>query len=287
MEGWRINTDQHGSTSLTSLPLTSPERPGIGHSWSGPFFIGAVLLWSFQAIVLFMFRHPSSLSSLLNRSTARRATSLNQIRRWTTLTHTKDALTIHALKNTSFPYIWLRDSCQSEDCVHPSSRQKLHRTSDIPLDITPIEDGVQVTPTGIDITWSDGHQSSFDQDFLERHASTSKLAEWHHDNLLAEQSWTSGSISRTPNLFIPYDRVRTSSGLVDAITQLTKYGLLFVSGVFNKETSNETCELRTLAERFGEIRHTFYGLLWDVVNVPNSRNIAYTNLDLGLHMDLL
>ncbi|KAF8960943.1 gamma-butyrobetaine hydroxylase [Flammula alnicola] len=208
-------------------------------------------------------------------------------RTWTTLTRTPDALTVHALKDTSFPYVWLRDSCQSPDCVHPSTRQKLQRTSDIPLDVVPAEEGVKVTPTGIDITWTDGHQSTFDHDFLARHASSATLTEWHYDQHIAEKAWTNKSISELPNLFIPYERINTPAGLVEGITQLAQYGLLFVSGVPNQETSNETCELRTLAERFGEIRPTFYGLLWDVVNLRNSKNIAYTNLDLGLHMDIL
>jgi hypothetical protein len=55
----------------------------------------------------------------------------------------------------------------------------------------------------------------------------------------------------------------------------------------NEDTVDATCELRKLAETFSNIRETFYGQVWDVVNVRNSRNIAYTNLDLGLHMDLL
>lgn len=71
------------------------------------------------------------------------------------------------------------------------------------------------------------------------------------------------------------------------MTRILKYGILFVAGVPNIETSHEKCELRALAELFGELRSTFYGPLWDVVNIHNSRNIAYTNLDLGLHMDLL
>jgi hypothetical protein len=71
------------------------------------------------------------------------------------------------------------------------------------------------------------------------------------------------------------------------MTQILKYGISFVSGVPTVETSHEKCELRALAELFGELRPTFYGLLWNVMNIPNSRNIAYTNLDLGLHMDLL
>ncbi|KAF8805590.1 gamma-butyrobetaine hydroxylase [Phlegmacium glaucopus] len=211
-----------------------------------------------------------------------------QTRTWTTYTQTTNALTIHALNNISFPYIWLRDSCQSSECIHQNSKQKLHRSSDIPLNIVPTEQGVKVTSSGIDITWNDGHKSSFDQAFLQRHASTSKLMEWHLDQHLTEEAWTLTSISNLPNLFIPYDKINTPSGLVEAITQLSKYGLLFVSGVPNQETSHGTCELRPLAERFGEIRQTFYGPLWDVVNLNNdSRNIAYTNLALGLHMDLL
>ena len=207
-------------------------------------------------------------------------------RTWTTYTQTTDALTIHSLNNTPFPYIWLRDSCTSSKCIHQNSKQKLHCSSDISLTIAPV--GVKVTSNGIDIDWNDGHKSSFDQKFLERHASTSKLMEWHLDHHLKEETWTHSSIISS-NLFIPYNNVlNTSSGLVQAITQLSKYGILFISGVPNQETSNETCELRTLAERFGEIRTTFYGPLWDVVNGNNDgKNIAYTNLELGLHMDLL
>ena len=211
-------------------------------------------------------------------------------RTWTTYTRTTDALTIHSLNNQSFPYIWLRDSCPSSECIHQSSKQKLHRTSDVPLNIAPIEleRGVTVTSSGIDIIWNDGHKSSFDNAFLQRHASTSNLMEWHLDHHLTEETWTRTSISNLPSLYIPYNVIKTPSGLVEAITQLSKYGLLFISGVPNQETSNDTCELRALAERFGEIRTTFYGPMWDVVNGNDgSRNIAYTNLELGLHMDLM
>ena len=174
-------------------------------------------------------------------------------RTWTTYTQTPDALTIHSLNNTSFPYIWLRDSCPSSKCIHQNSKQKLHCLSDIPLAIAPIGKGVKVTRDGIDIVWNDGHKSSFDQAFLERHASASKLAEWHLDHHLTEETWTHRYISNLSNLFIPYNNIiNTSSGLIQAITQLSKYGLLFISGVPNQETSHDTCELRTLAERFGE-----------------------------------
>lgn len=156
------------------------------------------------------------------------------------------------------------------------------------MSIAPVtEGGVQVTKDGIAITWTDGHKSFFDTNFLERYASPTKLAESHHDHCIMHEAWTNKSISESRDLFIPYETINNAEGLVKAITQLCKYGLLFVSGVSNKETSNNACELRALAEKFGEIRRTFYGPLWDVINVRNSKNIAYTNLELGLHMDLL
>ena len=203
---------------------------------------------------------------------------------WSTLTTNDSSITIHSL-NTTYPYIWLRDSCQSPDCVHPSSSQKLHRTSDIPPDIRPSVDGLRLTDDGIHIEWTDGHKSFYLASFLERHSSPSRLSAFHND--VSQLAWDASSISKVGDLFLPYKSLQTPSGLLAAITQLSQYGLLFVSGVPNAETAQDTCELRTLAEHFGEIRHTFYGQVWDVKNVRNSRNIAYTNLDLGLHMDLL
>ncbi|KAF8452618.1 Clavaminate synthase-like protein [Boletus edulis BED1] len=183
------------------------------------------------------------------------------------------------LRTTSFSHQWLRDSCQCPSCVHPSTLQKLHRSSDIPVDTRP------VPVDGVHIRWIDGHESFYETAFLERYSSLSELRRFHRD---AEQIlWNASSITQTPDLYIPYQELLEPSRLLAAISQLTQYGLLFVTGVPNKQTSNDTCELRTLANIFGEVRTTFYGALWDVKNVRNSRNIAYTNLDLGLHMDLL
>jgi gamma-butyrobetaine dioxygenase len=196
----------------------------------------------------------------------------------------ESSITIPSLK-TSFPYIWLRDSCQSPVCVHPSTSQKLHRTSDIPINIKPIPGGIESSDDGIRIEWMDGHRSFFDLSFLERHSSPANLYKFHRD--VSYEPWNAERISTAPTLFLPYASLQQPHGLLTAITQLSKYGLVFITGVPNSETSNDTCELRKLAEYFGEIRHTFYGEVWDVKNVQNSRNIAYTNLDLGLHMDLL
>lgn len=174
---------------------------------------------------------------------------------------------------------WLRDLCQCSKCVHPSTRQKLRRSPDAL--------GASIaahasTADGLHVTWHDGHASFYPKSFLDRYAAPDRV-----QNHTPIQPWTRQSIQRTPSLFVTYSSLSITRGLVAAIEQISNHGILFVTDVPNAETSDEQCELRTLAELFGYIRPTFYGPVWDVINVRNSKNIAYTNLHLELHMDLL
>ncbi len=185
----------------------------------------------------------------------------------------------------SYPFTWLRDACQCSSCLQPSTLQKLHRTSDVPLAAKPKEGGVDISDDGVHVTWDSDHRSHYPADFLKRYASREATHAFHRD--VDKVEWDAKHIESAEDLFMPYEALATPSGLLSAITQLTRYGLLFVSAVPNERTSNEECELRKLGQRFGELRTTFYGETWDVKNVKNSRNIAYTNVKLGVHMDLL
>jgi gamma-butyrobetaine dioxygenase len=191
------------------------------------------------------------------------------------------------LKGHIFPFRWLRDSCQCPQCVHPSTQQKLHRTSDVELDVSPplARDGVQVTDDGVRITWAPNHESFYPSSFLERYSSYSSRRAFHAD--VDPLPWNNQQIKESSSLFVSYDSLRQPTGLFTAMTQLVQYGLLFVTGVPNQKTSTDEAELRKLSAYFGELRETFYGPLWDVINLRNSTNIAYTNLNLDLHMDLL
>ncbi|KAG2138388.1 hypothetical protein DEU56DRAFT_887041 [Suillus clintonianus] len=198
---------------------------------------------------------------------------------------TTDSQLIVPALDASFPHRWLRDACQCAACVHPSTSQKLRRTSDIPADIRPVPHGVTFQDSGIHVEWADNHKSFYEHSFLERYSSAPRLSSFHKD--VRPMSWDVSTISQVPDLYMTYEAIKKPALLLSAITQLTRYGLLFLTGVPNTEHTNETCELRKLANIFGELRETFYGELWDVKNIRNSKNIAYTNLDLGMHMDLL
>ncbi|KAF9788666.1 hypothetical protein BJ322DRAFT_653191 [Thelephora terrestris] len=183
----------------------------------------------------------------------------------------------------NFSYQWLRDSCPSTESIHPATRQKLLRTTDAIKDAKP--KSVSADKDGLRIEWQSGHKSFYPTEYLARHSSYGRLSAFHHD--VRQQPWDLSKISANNRLFLPYESFQKDAGRLAAMTQLERDGLLFIQGVPKVETSNETCELRRVAEAFGEIRDTFYGPLWDVKNIKNSRNIAYTNLELGLHMDLL
>ncbi|KAJ3736792.1 gamma-butyrobetaine hydroxylase [Lentinula guzmanii] len=207
----------------------------------------------------------------------------------TTATINDDSLTIPSLNNATFPYIWLRDSCNSRECKHPETTQKLHSSTDFDVDIRPklvkiVEDGKPEGERGIHIEWPDGHISFFPESFLKTHSSKDYLAGFRKD--VEAETWDGKDIEQSRDLYLHHDEIKTSAGLLRAIDQLCRYGLLFLKGVPTNTTPTDLA-LTELALRFSsEIRETFYGRIFHVQNI-NSENIAYTNLELGLHMDLL
>ncbi|KAJ3276779.1 hypothetical protein HDV01_002833 [Terramyces sp. JEL0728] len=82
---------------------------------------------------------------------------------------------------------------------------------------------------------------------------------------------------------IDYKDFQTPDGFKKVLRQLHDYGLSFLKNV---PTDKDT-RVEQVAQSFGPIQETFYGKSWDVKNDPNSKNIAYTSLYLGLHMDLM
>lgn len=81
-----------------------------------------------------------------------------------------------------------------------------------------------------------------------------------------------------------------------ALKALNKYGICFINNVENPLQNPDTQTLSEknsglwpvakMARKFGYVKPTFYGSLFDVKNDKDAKNIANTNLFLPLHMDL-
>lgn len=198
---------------------------------------------------------------------------------------------------TTLHSLWLRDNCPCPECIHPTTRQKLHASTQLPLDI-----GVtshRVLPEGLEIVWSKGledvgdweapakaqpgHVSVYPWEMIlgsyggtpTEHRAESRM---NHKPILWDEE-----LMKKEVLWLDYkEYMTTPEGLLKGLRHLQDYGLFFLEGV-----PTEDQEVATAAERIGHLRHTFYGRTWDVKSVPNAKNVAYTNLNLGLHMDLL
>jgi gamma-butyrobetaine dioxygenase len=128
----------------------------------------------------------------------------------------------------SFSYIWLRDTCRAPTSVHPSTQQKLFRSSDIALSIRPAENGIKFIDEMLHIRWNDGHQSKFPVPFLQQHAAMT--ARPYASRLPKATTWDRQHIHQLPSLFMDYESIKNSSGVSAAIIQLCQYGLLFIVG---------------------------------------------------------
>lgn len=88
--------------------------------------------------------------------------------------------------------------------------------------------------------------------------------------------------------FIPYQDFLENP--LPGFVRVLRDGFLLLRGVPTEWTQpgkQAPSEVEELAKRFGIVRETMYGRLWDVVSKKGSTNIAFTNLKLDLHMDLM
>ncbi|KAK6336351.1 hypothetical protein TWF696_001912 [Orbilia brochopaga] len=198
-------------------------------------------------------------------------------------------------QTAAFDNVFLRDSCSCSTCIDPSTQQKLFSTSDIPLDIYPRR--AKISEGKLKIEWSHPlpkcavpeanvkghHWSYYDADFLRNATSASRsvratMSDWKR------VLWDRKTMQKAV-LWIDYEEYMNDDvALATALKHLSLYGLIFIRGV---PDGREKDQVPGLAERIGNLKNTFYGQTWSVKSVPQSKNIAYTSLDLGPHMDLL
>ncbi|GAA5857716.1 hypothetical protein JCM1840_000880 [Sporobolomyces johnsonii] len=198
-------------------------------------------------------------------------------------------------RTLSLPNLFLRDASIHPDHVHPSSNQKLFRTTDLPIDAKLVGYGVHDIPGKGDCLvteWSTPLKGA--------PIKSAKLSVVPLDVLVALLKGDPSSEGKVPSprlwdraqldqtlVRTPYDQfISSDSALFDTLDGLIKDGIVLLTGVPTSPREGHHTELRKAVERIGSLRRTWYGDLWDVKAEEASRNIAYTNLDLGLHMDL-
>ncbi|EFX01752.1 gamma-butyrobetaine hydroxylase [Grosmannia clavigera kw1407] len=189
---------------------------------------------------------------------------------------------------------WLRDSCQCEHCVTLSSGQKKLRSSDLPE--RPAVKHTAVAEDGIlSIEWAKEtdaqassesgsdtpHVSTFASDWLLYRMAG--LAAPYYPAMPERRFWDRARLERElrPVAFEDW-KDGNSPEFWRALLDLYQLGILIVDRVPETETA-----VLDVANAIGNIQHTFYGETWDVVSKPDAENVAYTNVFLCLHQDLM
>ncbi|KAI9002523.1 hypothetical protein DFJ74DRAFT_695927 [Hyaloraphidium curvatum] len=118
--------------------------------------------------------------------------------------------------------------------------------------------------------------------------------------------WDVKALEKSPDLFMDFADVVPASlgaepsfheidpardrGLYRFLKQMSEYGIVILRNMpfepVKGEFGQPVLAIERVAERIGPIMETFYGRTWDVKSLENSNNIAYTNVELGLHTDL-
>lgn len=187
-------------------------------------------------------------------------------------------------RNLKFRFLYLRDLCKCPQCVDPHSKQRLFRTSDIPVNVYARHlkwDGKQ-----LEIHWANDipgydkhHISRWSAEYL-----TKPVINTHDIASLRKSSvrWPGALMQKMQHWVSFEDYMNDDAKFAAAMAHLSRTGLIFVKNV---PESREMVE--KIATRMGPLRNTFYGSTWDVRTVPEAKNVAYTNQHLGFHMDLM
>jgi gamma-butyrobetaine dioxygenase len=164
-----------------------------------------------------------------------------------------------------FDPLWLRDNCPCPECRHENG-QRLLDTRSLPDDLH------VVAVDGTAVSFSDGHTSVFDADWLRANAGEPERP--------PRRLWGAELQSRLP--VSRFDDVAAGGGaaLREWLVAIDELGFAILAG-----GPSEPGTVTRVAELFGFVRETNYGRLFDVKTVVNPTNLAYTGLGLGAHTD--
>jgi gamma-butyrobetaine dioxygenase len=183
-------------------------------------------------------------------------------------------------RSSRFHHLWLRDNCPCPSCVAQITREQTFEILAVPAGLTP--DAVERTRVGdLFVRWPDGHESIYDTGWLRDHVYD--RADPHtrsSTRSTPRTSWDSSSFSAPPTFDATAVMTRDDA-LHDWLVALSTFGCTRVRGL-----PDDPDVVGELAARIGVVRHTNFGVLWDVKSEPDPITNANTSLRLPPHVDL-
>ena len=180
--------------------------------------------------------------------------------------------------NTSdYNFLWLRDNCPSE--IHPTARERTFNLLTVSESIHPKSFTIS-EDNSLSIKWSEGdHSSNYSYEWLRKNCYTLKNSAPYKTPY---QLWDQSIQNSIEKIQIECDEIMSGDeGVTKYLEQLHYYGISLVQ---NAPTSRKSAE--DVLKKISHFRETFFETPFEVINIPNPNNSAYTALGLRNHLDL-
>ncbi|XP_076441734.1 gamma-butyrobetaine dioxygenase-like [Babylonia areolata] len=175
-----------------------------------------------------------------------------------------------------FHSIWLRHNCHCSVCRQCHSTQRLTDPATLPHQITISH--ISVTETDLEIQWKgeDGHTGTIPLNYLHQNC-------YETDSLRRRRE--AGRLDK-PVKTLPEvhynDMIKDDTMVLRWLRQINEAGLSLLKGV-----PTDKSMIEKVAEYIGPVQHLIYGQAFDVISTPKPINVAYSNVELDFHMDLV
>lgn len=181
----------------------------------------------------------------------------------------------------NFPYVWLRDNCQCEQCFHQSAKSRIIDWSKFNLNIKPKD--VIKDENSVQITWEDGHISKFALNWLKFRSFSPENQSKYTKTLYKppKVTWHGDDFTKIFSKHDYKEILNSDQALYKWLHQFAIYGVALIQNTPHCETAVDS-----IVKRIGFSKRTHYGKRFVVQNVPNTSNVAYLSSNLQIHTDL-
>ena len=178
---------------------------------------------------------------------------------------------------SKYNFLWLRDNCPSE--VHPTARERTFNLLTVSENIHPKNYSLN-GEGNLEIEWSEGdHKSVYGCDWLRHNCYTLKHS---RDYISPYKMWDKSMQDTFEEIQIDYsDIVSGDEGLKKWLQQLHFFGISIV-----KNAPTDVNSGFDILKNISHIRETFFKTPFEVIDIPNPNNSAYTAAGLRNHIDL-
>ncbi|MCR9219658.1 MAG: clavaminate synthase family protein [Alphaproteobacteria bacterium] len=169
--------------------------------------------------------------------------------------------------------IWLRERTPQPDAFDAVNRQRLFDPAELPDDLAVREASVDPALGQLSLRFSDGHVCALDAAALAGELGWIQPSEEPPQ----PEPWDGALVERPT---APWAALDDPGTLRDLLAGFFRTGFCLLT-----ECGRERGTLERVAERFGYLRETNFGRLFDVETKPNPIDLAYTGRALTAHAD--